>query len=149
MFLESPLNEDKLHTILKSHDSQQTGQIDYELFFSAKKFINKVSRQNKMFSEKKSEIASTCSLLSHKLNVFNKFLVMVLDQYVPTSKYYVYVFCIKQGILTTFASEIMFLTRNIFCVCVCCETTPTKALIAILVLLTKCASSCYILYGFQ
>jgi len=92
VFLESPLNEDKLHTILKSHDSQQTGQIDYELFFSAKKFINKVSRQNKMFSEKKSEIASTCSLLSHKLNVFNKFLVMVLDQYAPTSKYFIYVF---------------------------------------------------------
>ena len=42
LILESPLNEDRLQGILKSHDSQQSGEIDYELFFTAKKFINKV-----------------------------------------------------------------------------------------------------------
>jgi len=38
---KSPLNEDKLQSILKPHDPQQSGKIDYELFFTAKKFINK------------------------------------------------------------------------------------------------------------
>ena len=40
--LEVPLEEETLQSIFKMHNGQKNGKIDYELFYSGKKYVNKV-----------------------------------------------------------------------------------------------------------
>ncbi len=48
-FLDAPISEDRLKQISNLHDANKIEMVDYNLFFTGKKFINKVSLQPFLF----------------------------------------------------------------------------------------------------